>query len=257
MRESNVTSGTPQFGTAEYSGQGGQCRSCKQPVQGSFYRVNGLTACPRCLEELKRRLPQDTHEAFVRALFFGASAAVLGLVLYAAFGIITGLMIGYVSLAVGYLVGKTIKLGSGGIGGRRYQVAAAALTYAAVSLAAVPISLAQIAKHRPAHYQQSQSDRAPSGEVSPADGGDVTPAGGSQGQDQPRPGMGAALGSLALLGLASPLLELQDPVRGLIGLVILFVGIRIAWRITAGVQLKILGPFSAAAPGADQPSAAG
>jgi hypothetical protein len=48
---------------------------------------------------------------------------------------------------------------------------------------------------------------------------------------------------LAITGLASPFLELQDPVHGVIGLVILFVGIRIAWSMTAGVKLDILGPF--------------
>jgi hypothetical protein len=59
---------------------------------------------------------------------------------------------------------------------------------------------------------------------------------------------GAALLGLALLGLASPLLELQNPVQGLIGLVILFVGIRIAWQLTAGAPTEIIGPFGASPP---------
>jgi hypothetical protein len=54
----------------------------------------------------------------------------------------------------------------------------------------------------------------------------------------------AALGVLALIGLASPFLELQDPVHGLIGLVILFVGVRIAWRLTAAKIPEISGPFA-------------
>jgi hypothetical protein len=65
------------------------------------------------------------------------------MILYAAFGIITGLVIGYLSLAVGYIVGKAILFGSGGIGGRRYQIAAALLTYVAVSIAAIPMGIAQ------------------------------------------------------------------------------------------------------------------
>ena len=48
-------------------------------------------------------------------------------------------------------------------------------------------------------------------------------------------GFGAALLQLAVIGLASPFLELTgDPLHGLIGLVILAVEIRIAWRIAAG-----------------------
>lgn len=56
-------------------------------------------------------------------------------------------------------------------------------------------------------------------------------------------GLAAALGYMALLGLASPFLELQDPVHGFIGLIILLVGIRIAWQITAAKMPEITGPF--------------
>jgi hypothetical protein len=60
--------------------------------------------------------------------------------------------------------------------------------------------------------------------------------------------VGAAIGYLALLGLASPFLDLQDPLHGVIGLVILSVGIRIAWRLTAGSETQILGPFDSSVP---------
>jgi hypothetical protein len=60
--------------------------------------------------------------------------------------------------------------------------------------------------------------------------------------------IGSAIGMLTLAGLASPFLELQDPLHGAIGLIILFVGIRIAWKLTAAAKLDILGPFSNSAP---------
>jgi hypothetical protein len=41
-------------------------------------------------------------------------------------------------------------------------------------------------------------------------------------------------------------MELADPLHGLIGLVILFVGIRIAWQLTAGKPVNIVGPLNAA-----------
>lgn len=53
---------------------------------------------------------------------------------------------------------------------------------------------------------------------------------------------------LAFIGLASPFLELANPMHGMIGLVILFVGIRIAWQIARGTLVQILGPFNRAAP---------
>ena len=199
---------TPQFGTAEYAGVAGteHCQFCRQPISRRYYRVNSAMACAACGERAQHELPKDSHALFVRGLIFGIGAAILGLILYATVEIATGWTIGYVSLAVGYLIGKGIKMGSKGAGGRKYQIAAVALTYAAVSLAAVPIGLAQLK---------------------------ITP------------GL-ADLPRLAVIGLASPFLELQDPLHGVIGLVILFVGIRIAWRLTAGTEAQVLGPFESA-----------
>jgi hypothetical protein len=47
--------------------------------------------------------------------------------------------------------------------------------------------------------------------------------------------------------MASPFLELQDPVHGLIGLVILFVGLRIAYQMTTARPLEVDGPYRLAA----------
>jgi hypothetical protein len=200
----------PQFATAEYANHtaGATCKACDRPLGSTHYRVNGLPTCAECAEQIKARLPQDSHAAFVRGITFGIGGAVVGLVLYVVFAIATGLVIGFVSLAVGYIVGKAIILGSKGRGGRRYQVAAVLLTYMAVSLAAVPIALSHA----------------------------------------PRVGFAKAVGELALLGLASPFLDLANPTQGLIGLVILFVGLRIAWRITGERRVNIVGPVTAAAP---------
>jgi hypothetical protein len=116
-----MTDSTPQFGTAEYQSKSGSdtCQSCNQTLTGLYYRVNGSLACEHCTEQLKIQLPKDSHSAFVRGLLFGVGGAILGLILYSVFAIVTGIVIGYVSLAVGYIVGKAIKFGSGGIGGRR------------------------------------------------------------------------------------------------------------------------------------------
>src|SRR6267142_828793 len=143
MYDLNPTQGTPQFTTAEYSrsSSGDRCVSCNQPLTARYYRVNTRMACEGCVQELQRREPSDSHTGYARGLLFGVGAAIVGMAGYAAFTILTGIYIGYVSLAVGWLVGKAIMLGSKGIGGRRYQIAAVILTYAAVSIAAVPIAI--------------------------------------------------------------------------------------------------------------------
>ena len=132
--------------------------------------------------------------AFPRALLLGIVGAAIGMALYAGFTILTDIRIGYISLAVGFIVAKAMMIGSGGIGGRQYQITAAVLTYMAVSMAFIPLVL----------YATHLS---------------IT--------DIP-------LAKLIEWGLASPVLELQaDPFHGLIGLVILLVGVRIAWKLTA------------------------
>jgi hypothetical protein len=248
-----MTDSSPQFGTAEYKVAPGTdvCKSCKQAITGTYYRVNGTLACERCVAQLKGQIPKDSHSAFVRGLVFGIGGAVIGLILYSAFSIITGLVIGYVSLAVGWIIAKAMKMGSAGTGGRRYQVAAAVLTYAAVSMAAIPIYISQLSKQVSPTVQQTQTtspDRSTATELgqNPPDAA-TAPSSQRDSSEKPKPNLASVVGLLVLLGLASPFLELQSPAHGAIGLVILFVGINIAWRMTAGPKLDILGPFAAGA----------
>lgn len=232
MGELPVNSGeskTPQFATAEYAtnSPAGNCAACKKPVSGAYFKIKGAPVCAGCIETIRAQIPRDSHGAFVRALIFGIGGALIGFALYVAFALATGLIIGYVSLAVGYIVGKAMHVGSRGIGGRRYQVVAVLLTYFAVSLSAVPIAMEQSR----AHHAQEQSAAAATRPAAPIN-------------------VGKAIATLALVGIASPILDLQDPVHGLIGLVILFVGLRFAWRFTAARTVNISGPYTAAPAGA-------
>ena len=261
----------PQFGTAEYAGGAGaeRCKSCGQSLGSQYYRVNGAISCNYCGEQALLRKPQDSHQIFVRGLLFGIGGAILGIILYAGFGIVTGLMLGYISLAVGYIVGKAIMKGTNGIGGRRYQIAAVLLTYAAVSLSAIPIGISQVIKHQQERHRNlvthassaTPNAVSPTNEASPADRSvdtTATAAPSDDAQQEPnidtpapaKPPMsaGAIIGSLLFAGLASPFLELQDPIHGALGLIILFVGLRIAWQLTAEKKLDILGPFSKSSP---------
>jgi len=255
-------SSTPQFGTAEYSSPsaGETCKACHQPIAGVFYRANTASVCGSCADHLQRQIPQDSHAAFVRGILFGLAGCVLGLILYAGFTILTGIEIGFVSLAVGWLVGKAIMMGSRGVGGRRYQIAAVLLTYAAVSMAFVPILLHYMRAH-PEAYSAKQRQAAPSASR-PADAASSEPQTQVPSADAtshdpsksdpasptsaaPKPAMGflGAVARLAGLGLISPFLQLSSGASGLIGLFILFIGMQFAWKITRGVRLAISGPY--------------
>jgi len=237
-----VANGIPQFAKAEYAHPPGvdHCRICSTLISGDYYRVNNLMACASCAEQAQGGQPKDSHVAFARGVLLGSLGAVAGLILYAAVGILTGWTIGYLALAVGWLVGKGITKGSSGLGGRRYQIAAVLLTYFAISLAAIPMGIAYSIKHRPAAAQSSAAAKS---------GPD---AASSQSPAQPKPKrpvhIGSALGGLLLLGLASPFLEFTGNVgSAAIGLFILFLGLRIAWTITAAKPLSVDGPYSAGA----------
>jgi hypothetical protein len=181
------------------------CSLCKSLINKEFFRVNGQLACGQCATAARSGKAINSSALFSQALMLGTMAAALGLVLYSAFTILTHFYLSYVALAVGWLVGKAMMSGSNGMGGRRYQIAAALLTYAAISMSAVPIRIAQI---------------APAAHVDWLDN----------------------IGTFALLGVASPFLNLVTGVSGLIGLVILFVGLGVAWRMTRARRLAVDGP---------------
>jgi len=219
----DTSKGMPQFATAEFAPNSPTmtCAACQRPITGAYFQINGVNACPECTRKIQAQTPTDSHPTFIRALAFGVAGALAGFALYVIFALVTGLVIGFVSLAVGFIVGKAMSFGSRGVGGRRYQVAAALLTYLAVSMSAVPIAIHQMREHR-AQIQSSETAAPASAPIN----------------------IPKAIGVLALLGIASPFLDLQDPAHGLIGLVILFVGIRFAWRFTAGRTVAVSGPHT-------------
>ncbi|MES2391389.1 MAG: hypothetical protein V4555_07100 [Acidobacteriota bacterium] len=189
------------------------CAFCRSPLPGEYFRVGQRLACTTCAAKAQSLIPADSHKTFFRALLFGAVAAVIGCIAYAAFEIATGWMIGYVAIGVGWLVGWSMKKGSSGLGGRRYQIAGALLTYAAVAVAYVPIAL----------HHNTDTDATHLGLI------------------------GSIVYYVVLFGggLISPILSFMDSVsQGAFNLLFLFFGIRTVWRLTAQPRIAIEGPFN-------------
>jgi hypothetical protein len=229
--------------------------------------------CLACAKSEHSAGTKDTETAYTRALLFGGGAALLGIILYSAFGIATGWMWGYLTFAIGAIIGKMMMVGSKGVGGRRYQWTAVILTYATVSLSAVPIAVVYESKRRAAIRAQAkalnlaeeqrrleeefgsganqpaarpgqpaspQKNSAPRFETNPAP---PVRSGGPVFRPAPMTSPAAVLGSLVILGLFSPFLALAMPIQGGIQLMVLIVGMLIAWRSTAGKRIEITGPF--------------
>ena len=203
----------PQFSTAEYSHIPGteRCSFCGNAISGEYYRINSKMACSKCGADAHAGQPTDSHIAFLRGVVWGIGGAALGLILYSTVIIALHISVGYLGLAVGWLVGTAVIKGSNGIGGRRYQVIAVAFTYLAISLSSVPLIISAIL------------------------------------QNAEKTGHGinwvAAVPIFIKWGLASPFLKFRNPFNGIMGLVILFVGLSIAARLTAAKPLAVDGPF--------------
>jgi hypothetical protein len=249
---------TPQFQKAEYAGSGGgeRCKICGAALGPAYWRVGTHMTCQACAEKAKSALPQDSHSAFTRGVLFGVGGAIIGLILYATFTIITGIYLGYVALAVGYIVGKSIRMGSNNMAGRRYQIAAVILTYAAVSMAAIPIGISQVVKEHRAQVASQARQTIPPDDNNPTNirppaaipspEANALPPRSAQPRPAPEPvNWSRLVVSLVFVGLASPFLDLaQNGFGGIIGLVILLVGIRIAWQITGAPRIPpVSGPF--------------
>jgi hypothetical protein len=226
----------PEYAPEPVAPANHHCMTCGQPIVGQYFRIESSMTCPACAEKRGGRLPTSPKGAFTRGLLFAAGGALVGLILYSAVGIITGLEIGYVSIAVGYIVARAMLAGTAGVGGRRHQVAAALLTYVAVSMSAVPISLWQFT------HEKSVASAAVEESVLDPEGLDTEEAGPPQTLSGTR-GLFGAFVFLSMMGLMSPFLGLAEPMSGFIGLVILFVGIRIAWAMTAGNGVEVSGPY--------------
>ena len=190
---------------ASYATGSQHCSLCKGLINKEFFRINGQLACGQCATAARSGKAINSGALFSQALMLGTMAAALGLILYSAFTIFTHFYLSYVALAVGWMVGKAMMSGSNGVGGRRYQIAAVLLTYAAISLSAVPIRIAELAPAAHVDWMDHMS-------------------------------------AFAVLGIASPFLYLLTGISGLIGLLILFVGLGVAWRMTRARRLAVDGP---------------
>lgn len=248
------------------------CIRCGQAVAQYYFRVNGAMHCMPCAKVMKDACPEDAASSYKRALLFGTIAALVAFLFYSVFAISTGLLPGYFAFFAGYAIAKLMMVGSRKMGGRRYQVTAVFLTYMALSLSGIPITIGEQIRFRsvvraqqstgdlaeeqrqleqefgtganaqaPSNTKQQSTQKKPMGDnTSPT----VTTW---QGRPGSRPsaqiGPAAIVGSLVIVGLLSPFLALLIPVQGVVCLLVLLGGMVIAWQVTAATRHEIIGPF--------------
>ena len=223
------------------------CAACGDAITQQYYHLNGRPTCDRCRAKAGILLATPKGMGPLgKAAMFGIGAAIAGAVVYYGVMEITGLEIGIVAILIGYMVGWGVRRGAGGRGGRRFQILAVVLTYWSVGLAYSPSVLKGMTEGK------STSSLSSTAAGSTADSASVNASKGTGGSA----GMSPVVAILLLIGFvfALPVLAVFGSLpAGLISGFIIFIGLRTAWRMTAGIDLVQTGPFRVGAA----PTAAG
>ena len=212
--------------------QGVTCAACGRALSDEYFDVNGQSVCDGCRIQLAQLAESPRGWGiFAKAGLFGFVAAILGAILYYAVIAITNFEIGFVAIAIGFMVGWAIRRATGNRGGRRFQVLALVLTYWSVGLAYTPLMFQQIAKEDNKEQTQVTVDvTAPAPAGSPGESADIS---------IPR-----VLVILAGFSLALPVLSVFASLPGgLLSALIIGIGMRQAWQMTGAAQVQVSGPY--------------
>jgi len=204
------------------------CAVCGKDVGDQYYHANGKPICDNCRHRVLAATvtPRSPARLAIAALF-GLGAAIAGAAIYYAVIAIANLEIGLVAILIGYMVGWAVRKGAGGRGGRRFQILAVALTYWAVGLAYAPLAYKGMKQDKLAATATADSTRTTS---------DTATVGGRD--------AAKALGAVFVLIFALPVMSVFGSLPfGLISALIIFIGMRQAWAMTAAPKLDISGPY--------------
>ncbi len=239
------------------------CTFCAQPIERTYFTINGQAACAACRHGVGQTLTERPGvRGWLTAIALGSAAGLAGAVVWWAIRHFASLEIGLIAIAIGHTVGLGVRRGSGGRGGRAFQVLAVLLTYFWTTANYAPDivqGLVNAAKERgeqaaavtPGTTAPAPQPPARAPEVSPA-AAQAAPAGAGEGVVLIL--TGAVMFAIVVFGLcmASPFLL---GVENVIGLLIISFGLYQAWQLNAAGQVAIEGPFRLDAGARPQPSA--
>jgi hypothetical protein len=196
------------------------CVFCKRDVFGTYFELDGQTACEQCRFAVESAREQGSSVGRAsRAILGGALGGFVGAGIYYAVLAVTGYEIGLVAIVVGLLVGFGVRWGSRGIGGRGYQFLAAGITYVAI-----------VSTYVPFFFEEAQKQSEATETAAPAEPEVAVTAG----------EVAFALAALVAIVLASPFLA---GIQNVIGILIIGFALYEAWRVNAYTPLRIEGPF--------------
>jgi hypothetical protein len=213
-----------QFQKAEFEDPRPKCASCRRPMEGSYFQLAGHNICAVCGEAVHTRQARPQGAAILRGFLYGLGAAGGCAIVYSIVTLATGMSLALLSIAVGYLVRRAVRIGAGGLGGRRCQVLAVALTYFAITMSYAPIIVKEMrdSPRLKTERAKAESVRTKAGPVA----------------------LAAGIAAIAAISLFAPFLALAGGASGIIGLIIVVLGLAQAWRLTARDRRVLTGPYA-------------
>jgi hypothetical protein len=210
------------------------CARCTRQIADEYYEIGGQVVCASCARELGGG--DGGAGPFLRALGYGAGAALIGTVVWYLIVKITDYEIGLLAVGVGLLIGFAVRKGSRARGGWKYQLLAIALTYASITASKIPFIL-QAVKDLPdkaaaAAARTDVEDKTKTESKTPAPAVDAP--------KKPVTVGGFLFACVLLFGfaLASPFLA---GASNIIGILIIGIALYEAWKMNR--RLPINGPF--------------
>lgn len=214
-----------QFDKVEWRDTRPKCHACGAVLESPYYQLAGHDICSACAEQVRAGQERPSFGALTRGALYGLGAAILGASGYALFLVLTNIEFAWITIGIGWLIGRAVRHGSGGLGGRRAQVIAVVLAYFAITISAAPVIARQWL--RSAQAEAAKKKEKPEASLAPA-----------------------GYMVVAVVSLASPILSFfgDGIVSSLLGLFILAVGLYQAWKMTERDARHLAGPFELTPP---------
>lgn len=121
------------------------CASCETSIVERYYTLGPRLLCEACHHHFRDAGPEGSRlSRGLGALSLGVIAAAVGAGLWMVVTEVTGYEIGLIAIAVGFIVGTAVRMGSRGIGGVAYQLLAVFLSYTAIVITYIPVIVADV-----------------------------------------------------------------------------------------------------------------
>jgi hypothetical protein len=242
----------------EPAGEHVPCGVCRRSITTEYWQSLGKVLCDSCRERVARTATDARGgAAFGKAFLMGGAVALGCGIGYAVFVGFTSIQFALVTIGIGWAVGRSIQKATRGFGSTRHQVLAVALTYFASTMGYLPFIFKGFRNSAAESRQAEAQTGGPAAPATDRPAPDTSPASDEPAGASARPGAGASTAepdhglaaSLVLFAglttafmLAAPFVELSTGFSGLLGLAIIFFGLRTAWRVSRGVEATITGP---------------